>query len=83
MTTIQGMIILAKLSVIPMYRDYWHNKIGEPHTMPYKITSKCGSVTMKLVPTPQGSGIVAARGPKKVLQFADVELGKEDRGGHG
>ncbi|KAK9146397.1 hypothetical protein Sjap_006300 [Stephania japonica] len=72
-TAIRGAIILAKLSVIPVRRGYWGNKIGKPHTVPCKVTGKCGSVTVRLVPAPRGAGIVAARVPKKVLQFAGIE----------
>jgi len=72
-TAIRGAIILAKLSVIPVRRGYWGNKIGAPHTVPTKVTGKCGSVSMRLVPAPKGTGIVAARVPKKVLQFAGIE----------
>merc|ERR1712121_412435 len=42
-TAIRGAIILAKLSVIPVRRGYWGNKIGKPHTVPCKVTGKCGS----------------------------------------
>ncbi|CAN8286925.1 unnamed protein product [Cochlearia groenlandica] len=72
-TAIRGGIILAKLSVIPVRRGYWGNKIGKPHTVPCKVTGKCGSVTVRMVPAPRGSGIVAARVPKKVLQFAGID----------
>ncbi|CAI0450118.1 unnamed protein product, partial [Linum tenue] len=72
-TAIRGAIILAKLSVIPVRRGYWGNKIGLPHTVPCKVTGKCGSVTVRMVPAPRGAGIVAARVPKKVLQFAGIE----------
>jgi small subunit ribosomal protein S2e len=72
-TAIRGAIILAKLSVVPVRRGYWGNKIGAPHTVPSKITGKCGSVSLRLVPAPRGTGIVAARTPKKVLQFAGIE----------
>jgi len=72
-TAIRGAIILAKLSVVPVRRGYWGNKIGLPHTVPSKITGKCGSVSLRLVPAPRGTGIVAARTPKKVLQFAGIE----------
>eukprot|EP00245_Coleochaete_scutata_P013803 TRINITY_DN571_c0_g1_i1.p1 TRINITY_DN571_c0_g1~~TRINITY_DN571_c0_g1_i1.p1 ORF type:complete len:277 (-),score=63.65 TRINITY_DN571_c0_g1_i1:559-1389(-) len=72
-TAIRGAIILAKLSVVPVRRGYWGNKIGKPHTVPTKVTGKCGSVSMRLVPAPRGSGIVAARVPKKVLQFAGID----------
>ncbi|KAI3996582.1 hypothetical protein MKX01_009414, partial [Papaver californicum] len=41
-----GGIIPAKLSVIPVRRGYWGNKIGKPHTVPCNDTGKCGSVTV-------------------------------------
>jgi len=72
-TAIRGGIIAAKLAVIPVRRGYWGNMIGAPHTVPTKVTGKCGSVSVRLVPAPRGTGIVAARVPKKVLQFAGVE----------
>ncbi|KAE8705720.1 40S ribosomal protein S2 [Hibiscus syriacus] len=72
-TAIRGAIILAKLSVIPVRRGYWGNKIGKPHTVPCKVIGKCGSVTVRMMPAPRGAGIVAARVPKKVLQFAGIE----------
>ena len=59
-TAIRGGIILAKLSVVPLRRGYWCNKIGKPHTVPCKVTGKCGSVTVRMVPAPRGAGIVAA-----------------------
>jgi len=72
-TAIRGAIILAKMSVIPVRRGYWGNKIGKVHTVPTKVTGKCGSVTIRLIPAPRGAGIVAARTPKKVLQMAGIE----------
>jgi small subunit ribosomal protein S2e len=72
-TAIRGAIILAKMSVIPIRRGYWGNKIGKVHTVPTKVTGKCGSVTIRLIPAPRGAGIVAARTPKKVLQMAGIE----------
>jgi ribosomal protein S5 len=41
--------------------------------VPTKVTGKCGSVTIRLIPAPRGAGIVAARTPKKVLQMAGIE----------
>jgi len=70
---IRGAIIDAKLNVIPVRRGYWGNCFGEPHTVPCKVTGACGSVRFRLVPAPRGTGIVAARAPKKVLQLAGVQ----------
>eukprot|EP00999_Lentomonas_sp_LEN2_P000242 NODE_1239_length_941_cov_300.560197_g1193_i0.p2 GENE.NODE_1239_length_941_cov_300.560197_g1193_i0~~NODE_1239_length_941_cov_300.560197_g1193_i0.p2 ORF type:complete len:261 (-),score=66.91 NODE_1239_length_941_cov_300.560197_g1193_i0:82-864(-) len=72
-TAIRAAIQLAKLSVIPVRRGYWGNKIGDPHTVPCKVTGKCGSVRVRLIPAPKGTGLVAAPVPKKLLQFAGVE----------
>lgn len=72
-TAIRGAIILAKLSVIPVRRGYWGNKIGQPHTVPCKVTGKCGSVRVRLIPAPRGTGIVSAPVPKKLLQMAGIE----------
>lgn len=44
-TAIRGAITLAKLSVIPVRRGYWGNKIGKPHTVPCKVSL----VELKLV----------------------------------
>merc|ERR1739840_89151 len=72
-TAIRGAIILAKLSIVPVRRGYWGNKIGKPHTVPCKVTGKCGSVLVRLIPAPRGTGIVAASVPKKLLQMAGIE----------
>jgi small subunit ribosomal protein S2e len=72
-TAIRAAIQRAKVAVIPVRRGYWGNKIGAPHTVPCKVTGKCGSCRVRLVPAPRGSGIVAAPVPKKLLQFAGVE----------
>ena len=72
-TAIRGAIILAKLSVIPVRRGYWGTILGEPHTVPSKVTGKCGGVVTRLVPAPRGTGIVAAPVPKKVLTLAGIQ----------
>jgi small subunit ribosomal protein S2e len=71
-TAIRGAIILAKLALIPVRRGYWGTVLGEPHTVPGKVTGKCGSVVTRLVPAPRGTGIVAAPTPKKVLELAGI-----------
>jgi len=72
-TAIRGAIILAKLSIVPVRRGFWGNKIGKPHTVPCKVTGKCGSIWVRLIPAPRGTGIVSAPVPKKLLQMAGIE----------
>ena len=67
---IKGAMIYAKLSILPVRRGYWGNKIGDPHTVPNTVTGKCGSIRMRLIPAPRGSGIVAGSVAKKLLAMA-------------
>lgn len=36
------------------------------------MTGKCGSVLVRLIPAPRGTGIVAAGVPKKLLNMAGI-----------
>ena len=38
-----------------------------------QVNGKCGSVSVKLIPAPRGTGIVAAQVPKKLLHMAGIE----------
>jgi len=72
---IRGALIDAKLSVIPVRKGWWGQKFGPPHTVPMKVTGKCGSCRFRLIPAPRGTGLVAANAPKKLLVaagYADV-----------
>merc|ERR1712060_324809 len=70
---IKGATLDAKMNFYPVRKGYWGNKIGQPHTVPFKVTGKCGSVRCRLVPAPRGSSLVAAPTSKKVLQFAGIQ----------
>jgi len=71
-TAIRGGIIAAKMSLIPVRRGYWGGRIGFPHTVPMKVNGKCGSVRVRLIPAPRGSGVVGSPVCKKMLSFAGV-----------
>lgn len=70
---IKGAMLDAKLNVVPIRRGYWGNRFGAPHTVPCKLTGKCGSVRFRLIPAPRGTGIVAANSTKKVLAMAGID----------
>jgi len=72
-TAIRGAIIDAKLKVIPVRRGYWGQRFGAPHTVPMKVTGKCGSCRVRLIPAPRGTGIVAAGVVKKLLTYAGIK----------
>lgn len=71
-TAIRGGIINAKMNLVPVRRGYWGLNAGEPHTVPCKVSGKCGSVRVRLIPAPRGSGIVASVVPKKLLTMAGI-----------
>lgn len=72
-TAIRGAIQDAKLNIIPVRRGYWGTKLGDPHTIPCKLSGKCGSSVIRLIPAPRGSGIVGAPTSKKLLNMAGVQ----------
>ena len=72
-TAIRGAILAAKLNIVPIRRGYWGRKSNLPHTVPTKVTGKCGSVRVRLIPAPRGTGLVSSPVGKKILTFAGVQ----------
>lgn len=70
---IRGAIIAAKLNVAPVRRGYWGRKQGLPHTVPCKVTGKCGSVRVRLIPAPRGTGLVSSPAGKKLMHMAGID----------
>jgi len=81
-TAIRGGIINAKMNLMPVRRGYWGTKAGMPHTVPCKMSGKCGSVRIRLIPAPRGSGLVASPIPKKLLNMAGIEDCYTSSSGH-
>lgn len=65
----------AKLSLIKITRGWESKETGktEPHTVPFVVTGKCGSVRVKLLPAPRGTGLVIGNEGKKILKLAGIE----------
>jgi len=70
---IRGAITSAKLNVCPVRRGYWGRTAGLPHTVPMKVTGKCGSVSVRLIPAPRGTGLVSSPAGKKLMHMAGVK----------
>jgi len=64
----------AKLSLIKIKRGFesQEEKGNEPHTVPFVVEGKCGSVRMKLIPAPRGTGLVVGDQAKKILRLAGI-----------
>jgi len=70
---IKGALTDAKLNIVPVRRGYWGSRAGAPHTVPCKVSAKCGSVRFRIIPAPRGTGIVAATAVKKLLTSAGIQ----------
>ena len=65
----------AKLSVIPVFRGCGSGECGcgGVHSIPFKVSGKCGSVRINLIPSPAGIGLACADKVKQVLKLCGLE----------
>ncbi len=65
----------AKLNLIRVKRACaaFDCDCNEKHTIPFEVNGKAGSVRVKLIPAPQGTGLVAGGEIKKVLRLAGIK----------
>ena len=50
----------------------WECMCGTPHSLPYKVEGKCGSVTVRLLPAPKGTGLCIEKELAKMLKLAGI-----------
>jgi len=50
----------------------WEDASKEPHSIPFTVEGKCGSVRIKLIPAPKGKGLVVEKECAKVLALAGI-----------
>ena len=65
----------AKLNIIKVQRacSSFDCACSEPHSIPFEVTGKAGSVRLTLIPAPQGTGLVVANELKKILKLAGIK----------
>lgn len=65
----------AKLNLIQVKRDCagFDCSCSELHTIPFEVEGKAGSVRVKLIPAPQGTGLVVGGELKKILNLAGIK----------
>ncbi len=66
----------AKLNIMKIARgfeDPLDTVRDEPHTIPFKVEGKCGSVRINLFPAPRGTGLIVADECKKILRLAGIK----------
>lgn len=72
---IRSAISSAKLNLTPIKRGCgsWECTCGAPHSLPFAVSGKSGSVRIKLFPAPRGLGLVVAKTPAIVLRLAGIK----------
>lgn len=65
----------AKLNVVEIARGCgsWECRCNLPHSIPFKVTGRSGSVEITLKPAPRGLGIAASEVPRLILERAGIE----------
>ncbi len=74
-TSIRKAIDNAKLNIIEINRGCgsWECGCGKPHTIPFAVKGKSGSVEIMLKPAPRGIGLATGSVAKKILNLAGVK----------
>ncbi|MBR9692405.1 30S ribosomal protein S5 [Candidatus Woesearchaeota archaeon] len=64
----------AKLNVFKIRRGTgsWEDASSDPHSIPFTVEGKVGSVIVKLMPAPKGKGLVVEKEVAKVLEQAGI-----------
>lgn len=65
----------AKLSIMKIRRGSgsWEGQSSKAHSIPFAVTGKSGSVVVKLMPAPRGTGLVVPSEVKKILALAGIQ----------
>ncbi|USS40859.1 30S ribosomal protein S5 [Thermococcus aggregans] len=74
-TAIRKAINYAKMNIIEIKRGCgsWECRCRRPHSIPFAVEGKSGSVKVKLMPGPRGLGLVIGDVGKKILSLAGVK----------
>lgn len=73
--SIRKAINVAKLQVIEIRRGCgsWECSCGRPHSIPFEVSGRKGSVRVTLKPAPRGLGLAASEVPQTILRLAGIE----------
>jgi len=74
-SSIRKAIENAKLNIVEIRRGCgsWECGCGNPHTVPFSVRGKSGSVQITLKPAPQGIGLATGNVAKKILTLAGIK----------
>jgi small subunit ribosomal protein S5 len=65
----------AKLNLFKIRRGCgsWQCGCGKPHSIPFTVIGKCGSVVIKIMPAPKGKGLCCQDEIAKILGLAGIK----------
>jgi small subunit ribosomal protein S5 len=65
----------SKLNIIKIRRGCgsWECGCKEPHSIPFAVKGKCGSVEIELLPAPKGTGLKTEKETQKILKLAGIK----------
>lgn len=65
----------SKLNLIKIRRGCgsWACGCGTPHSIPFKVVGKTGSVTVELIPAPKGTRLCVEKECQKILALAGIQ----------
>jgi small subunit ribosomal protein S5 len=74
----------AKLNLIKIRRGCgsWESQKPSSKSIPFAVEGKCGSVKMKLMPAPPGTGLVIEKECRKILSLAGISDVYSKTAGH-
>lgn len=73
----------AKINIIQIKRacGSWECGCKKPHSIPFEVSGKCGSVKLKLMPAPKGTGLCTEPEIQKILKLAGIsDIWSKSRG---
>ena len=65
----------AKLNLFKIRRGAgsWEDASSEPHSIPWKVSGRCGSTRITLMPAPKGKGLIIETECGKILKLAGIK----------
>lgn len=72
-TSVKGAIAKAKMNIIPVRMGQWEGVGDNKHTVACKASGKCGSVIVKVVPAPMGTGCAWSDIQRRIFELAGIQ----------
>ncbi len=65
----------AKLNLMQIGRGNgsWESEVSEPNSIPFEVRGKSGSVEVRFIPAPPGTGLVIENELKKIFRLAGIQ----------